>query len=418
MKLISLLAFLFTAGLLPAYAAEQQPGPAPEEAQYPPVAPDVQDLYQNALQSIADGRKLDAQEALRKVIDREAQHAGAYLDLGLIQCSLGYTAEAERLFSHIINHFDPPDGIRELIQEARQTGCASWEALSQGTLTVSRGVAKNINQGSYATGLDVGLPVELPLSDEFKPIGDQYSQVTADYSRDLNANGTLGFAQLQVRHYDRHTQYDSSSLFVGAESPWRFGRWTLRGSVLLGLITLDGRLYQEQAQIQARIETPWKLPYGVRFNITPSMTRQHFRTLNNFDANTAELRGSFVYRDNGNYVTLGGSYMDDRASDGRPGGNRGGWLSNVFWRHALAYNVLSEMSYSRQSWDGDQDYLPGLIDVRRRQVTHSWRASLNYPLTKNQSLVLEGRIIRNKENISIFKYNDRQLQLSWQWQRP
>jgi hypothetical protein len=26
--------------------------------------------------------------------------------------------------------------------------------------------------------------------------------------------------------------------------------------------------------------------------------------------------------------------------------------------------------------------------------------------------------VRNRENISIFEYNNRQLQLSWQWQGP
>jgi hypothetical protein len=44
------------------------------------------------------------------------------------------------------------------------------------------------------------------------------------------------------------------------------------------------------------------------------------------------------------------------------------------------------------------------------------RASLAYPIGKHQALQVEARAVRNRENISIFQYNNRQLQLSWQWQ--
>ena len=44
------------------------------------------------------------------------------------------------------------------------------------------------------------------------------------------------------------------------------------------------------------------------------------------------------------------------------------------------------------------------------------RLGLSYALGRTQSLQLEARQIRNRENIAIFQYNDRQLQLTWQWQ--
>jgi hypothetical protein len=52
----------------------------------------------------------------------------------------------------------------------------------------------------------------------------------------------------------------------------------------------------------------------------------------------------------------------------------------------------------------------------RDQVTHVWRGSLSYPLSPRQSLLLDARIVHNNENIKLFQYTDRQLQLSWQWQ--
>jgi hypothetical protein len=41
---------------------------------------------------------------------------------------------------------------------------------------------------------------------------------------------------------------------------------------------------------------------------------------------------------------------------------------------------------------------------------------LSYPLAAHQSLNLEARAVRNAENISLFQYNSRQIQLNWQWQ--
>jgi hypothetical protein len=44
------------------------------------------------------------------------------------------------------------------------------------------------------------------------------------------------------------------------------------------------------------------------------------------------------------------------------------------------------------------------------------RGTLTYRIDKQHSLQLEARAVRNRENIEIFQYNNRQLQLSWVWQ--
>jgi hypothetical protein len=40
---------------------------------------------------------------------------------------------------------------------------------------------------------------------------------------------------------------------------------------------------------------------------------------------------------------------------------------------------------------------------------------LSYALRRDQSLQLEWRQVRNRENISIFQYDAHQIQLSWRW---
>ena len=382
-------------------------------------AEENQQLYRQALQSISEGRKNDASETLMRVIEREPLHAGAWLDLALIQCALGHAEEAERLFDTIRQRFNPPPGIVELITEARAAGCAHWRPHAQTAFSVGRGVDQNVNQGSSVgsyTANPAGVPVELPLTDDFKPKHDQYTVVTADYISDISPNGTTGYAQFQSRRYDRLGLYNSSSLFAGIDAPWRFGHWTLRGSASVGLITLGTQLYQRQSQLQARIGPPLPLPGSMQFSLTTGVTHVEYLTLSNFNSNTAELRGQFNYRLEDDSASASLSRMADRAGAARPGGNREGWVAAAQWRRRLFGEASGELAYTRQNWNSSSAYSPGFIDQVRSQATQVLRATFNYPLTNTQSLQLEARQVRNKENISIFQYNDRQLQLSWQWQ--
>ncbi|WP_229255898.1 bacterial transcriptional activator domain-containing protein [Duganella fentianensis] len=392
---------------------------------YPPLlqaqeeAGQNQQLYRQALQSIAEGRNTDASDTLRQVIEGEPLHAGAWLDLALIQCALGHEQEAERMFEVIRSRFNPSPGIMQLITEARSNGCAHWRPNAQLAFSLARGIDQNVNQGSSIgsyTASSSGVPVELPLTSDFLPKHDQYSLLTADYLRDLTPNGTSGYVQLQSRRYDRLGQYNSSSLFAGFDTPWRFGRWTLHGAASVGLITLGNQLYQRQTQVQARVGPPLPLPGSMQFNLTTALTHVEYLTQDNFNSNTAEIRGQFNYRleDNSASMTLG--RLTDRAGSARPGGNREGWMATALWRHRLAGETTGELSYTQQVWDSSKAYSPSFIDQIRHQNTQVWRAAVTYPLSTTQSLQLEARQVRNKENISIFQYNDRQLQLTWQWQ--
>lgn len=375
-------------------------------------------LYRQALLSIAEGRKTDASETLMRVIAREPLHAGAWLDLALIQCALGHAEEAEQLFAGIRERFNPPPGILDLIAKARLEGCARWQPLGQASASVSRGIDQNVNQGTNASYVfnNAGVAVELPLTDDFLPKHDQYTAFSADYLRDLTPNGTSGFVQFQNRRYDRLHAYDSSSLFAGVDTPWRFGRWTLHGSANLGLITLGSQLYQRQAQLQARLGPPLPLPGSMQFSLSTALTRVEYVTLENFNSNTAELRAQFNYRLNDDSASASLALLNDRAAAARPGGNRHGTQATLQWRRRLVAETSGELAYTRQTWNGASAYAPGLFDTPRNQVTQSWRATVTYPLTNTQSLQLEGRVVRNKENIAIFQYADRQLQLSWIWQ--
>jgi hypothetical protein len=376
-------------------------------------------LYQQALQSLAEGRKSDASQALTRLIAKEPLHAGAWLDLALIQCSLGHRDEAERLFANVESRFNPSRDILELIAEARDSGCHGWAASSTLTLTAARGADRNVNQGASDPTFitERGGRIELPLLDEFLPKRDEYSALSAEYMRDVTPNGSIGFAQLQLRRNDHLHQYDTASLFAGIESPYRFGKWVLRTTGMLGAVALGGKFYQRQALLQARVTPPLSLPRNTEFHLMAAATRSDYLTLTNFNSNSLELRGQLAYRTSGLYSSASYGLMTDHARDTRPGGNRHGSFANVMLRKQLPWQLNGELGFTRQTWNSAQPYSPELlIDQVRAQDTQVLRASLAYPIGKHQALQVEARAVRNRENISIFQYNNRQLQLSWQWQ--
>lgn len=379
------------------------------------------DLYQDALQSIAEGRKTDASSTLMRVIENEPHNAGAYLEVALIQCALGRSREAERLFAIIETRFEPKREILELISDARDTGCNRWQAISAWSASFGRGIDQNVNQGATNPNYIVrrnGEDVELPLLSDFYPKHDQYTTLSAEYMREVTPNGSIGFLQYQGRRNDSLRQYDSASLYAGVESPYRWGRWTLRTTGMLGQVYLGGHAYQRQLQLQARVGPPLPLPGALQFNLMGSVTRTEHLELDNFDSTTYELRGQFSYRngDLSSSVSLGA--LNDVSSDLRPGGTRQGKALNVLLRHPVGQKMSGELAYSHQDWDSSLPYLPGLIGEVRDQRTDVLRGLLSYPLSKRQRVQLEARVVRNRENISIFQYNNKLLQLTWLWQGP
>lgn len=367
-------------------------------------------LYEEALAALADGRKHDASDQLARVIEQEPLHAGAWLDLALIQCGLGHAQEAERLFAEVETRFNPPAGMLELIAQARESGCAQWKAVSSTSLSVGRGRDNNVNQGAANR--------DLPLEPDFQPQRDDFSVVSLEHTREMTPNGSVGFAQLQMRRNDSLSQYDSASVFLGAEKPLRFGDWPVRASALFGMVSLGGKSYQRHAQLQARVTPPLPLPEPWQFGFSTSVTHVRYLTLTTFDATTAELRGQLTYRTGGLHASASLGYQYDYAHAARPGGNRAGWLGNVLVRKALLPRLTGEAAYNLQGWQGGEAYLPGFLNDVRTQATHVVRGSLIYGLSRNWALRLDARAVRNRENIAVFKYNNRLLQLSLNWQGP
>jgi hypothetical protein len=379
-----------------------------------------QALYREALEALAEGRRADASATLRHLVARSPQHVGALLDLALTQCGLGNTDEAERLFAILETRFTLPRDLLTLIAETREAGCKAWQPSRSTTVTFGRGNDRNVNQGASVSSLVTGngTPIELALLPDFLPHADQYSVLGVDHVRELTSNGTVGVLQYQVRRNDELHQYDTAALFGGIEAPWRIGAWTVRTGATLGAVSLGQQLYQRQAQLQARVTPPLRLPAGLQYSLIGNASYTDYLTLTNFNSYTVELRNLLSWRSGPWNASAGFSWMSDHARDQRPGGDRHGNFSSLLLRRTLSDKFSAELGYTRQSWRSASPYTPGLIDAVRAQRTEMLRVGISYQFAKQYSLQFEARAVHDRENIPIFQYNNRILQLSLLWQLP
>ncbi|MCL2020769.1 MAG: tetratricopeptide repeat protein [Betaproteobacteria bacterium] len=377
--------------------------------------------YRNALKLLSEGSVEEARRAIEAVIARQPEHAGALLDLAILQCGMGLVDEAEALFARIEERFDPPLAIRDLIQRIRAQGCQRQEQSGGARLRfrLGRGHDSNANQGArdpyFSLLVDDGL-IPLMLAPEFRPRSDSFTQLGLEASYTRPASETLLHGNLHARKYDRVSGYDLATGVVGAERPWRLGEWESRWGGSLGATWLGGRLYQKQVNAYAQVLPPWPdLPAGWRFSVVGDWSRVWYPTLYRFDADLLRAQALLAFQGQDTLFlgSLGVTRDDGEAR--RPGGDRRGWTSNLILRQRLGERLFGEFSWSHQSWRGERAYLPGLFNERRKQRATLWRAAATYAVVPRQSLTLEYRFLDNKENISLFGYRSRQIMLNWQY---
>jgi hypothetical protein len=421
MRQLLLLSALLATGMTCAQERPAQPADAADAASASAPAdsvntPEQQEaLYQAALQELASGRPTAAAELLSRLIEHEPLHAGAWLELALTQCDLGNSAEAERLFAEIEVRFAPPPGIMEVIAGRRNAGCkpastrpASW------VLSTGRGRDSNVNQGAINPIFSVGgVPGE--LAPEFRPHADSYKLLSGSYVQPLDSGGTQGIAQFYARRHDHQHEQDTASLLLGLERAWTIGRWRTRVTGALGNATLDGKLYQRQQQLQLNAAPPVTLPANLDLALLGNLSRVRYPSRSNYDSTTVELGTTLTYRSKRDQVQLTTSKLRDNGEALRPGGNRDGWFASLQGYTLLRSGLYAEAGLTHQRWKGAQIYAPELVDVVRSQRTSSARAALQWYVQPNLSLYLEGRIVRNRESISLFEYNSHALQLSLRW---
>ncbi len=374
-------------------------------------------LYLDALKALADGRPEEATGKLGKLLEKNALHAGAWLDLAISHCELGNKAEALRLFAAIEERFQPTQAIRDLIDNYRKSGCHGT-AGAQRTVSVKLGRAHetNVNQGASTRLINIGSGADMrqvELGPDSLPQADYYNMLSLDLSQPLGSRGMLIIGQLRALRHDTVRRQDSQSVLLGLERPWRAGAWHGRITAAAGIVHLDDVLYQRQGQMLLRVTPPVGLPSHLDWSVGAGYSRAIYPTRTYYDATTLDVNTSLAVRGERSSTRLSLGTLADHGRTERPGGNRQGWYTSVGMVGLLGAGLVGEAGMTHQVWHSDDPYSPGLIDATRRQKTSQARASVLYPLGRYGALQLEYRRTWNRENIPLFQYDSRMLQFSW-----
>lgn len=385
-------------------------------AQGDPAPPDIS---QEALRLFANGQKQEAIDALERLVRDKPEHAGAWLDLALLRCEMGHAEEAERLFAELAARFQPPSNIQKVIGQQLAKGCTKVQPPAERlSLMLGRGFDDNVNQGASTPYFFLGngsSRIELQLLPEYLPRRDQFTFLSAEYMRNSDAYGTKGFLQFQARNNDVLARYNTAVISAGAVQPLPAGNWRVSGAAALSAFSLGGALYQKQGNLQVFASPPLPLPENLRFDLSAGVTCAAYTMQSNLNARIWETRGQLNYAAQRAQVQVMAGYSSDRASAARPGGDRHGWSAGLQGNVHVTGDVFGELGWNRQTWNSELAYSPGLIDQARNQTTDIARLGLTIPVAARQAVRIDLRQVKNKENISIFQYDNRQLLLSWLW---
>lgn len=379
---------------------------------------EIQQMYLKAIELMTQGRHEAANVELERLIALAPNHAGAWLELALSQCTLGRAAAAEQLFREIEVRFAPSTGILEVINTHRAQGCKPRRGRHQAVVSLAVGRDDNVNHGASNPVFSIGSGpdrFEGELNSDFLPKRDSYLQASLEYTRELSDSGTTGFALLRSRRHNRVHELDTDALLLGLNRPFQAGGWKAGATATASLISLDRSLYQRQFQLQGRVTPPLPLPRKTELQLHAALGRIGYLTRQNFNADTGEAGATLSYRGGATLAQVMGGAMVEHGDSVRLGGNRHGWYTSVQYQRQFGEHWGAELGWTRQDWNSASAYSPGLIDVVRDQSTRQWRAALAYAFRPQHSVQLEYRRVDNTENISLFQYNSRAAQLTWRW---
>lgn len=381
-------------------------------------------LYEQALDAIAMGDTVAAAALLAQLTQQQPNHAGAWLDMAMLYCGAGYTAQALALFDAIEARFAPPPGIVDLMAWQRAKGCrgdathdSARFAMGWGA-QLGRGYESNVNQG--VRDLNVTLngaagPLYLQLTPDYAPRGDGFTALGLDASWPVGQLGTRTWVQWQGQLFDKQHSFDVGAWQLGVTQPWHSQGWRGQLQASANWLELGGARYQQATSVRASVGPVAGLPPGWQGDVSVGWRDIQYKTVSGFDARWLDVRTAVGYTAAKWALQGSAGWQRDTALAARPGGDRLGWSADVLARWALQWGGVAELGGTVQNWLDNSPYAAGLIDQQRVQRSSSLRAALVWPAGPQGQWVLEGRQVRSIDNIALFGYDALSLQLGYQW---
>lgn len=394
------------------------------------------DVYQAALQALAQGDKRTAQTLLERVVQQTPEHAGAWLDLALLYCELGDERSAYALFERIERELQPPLSIQALITKAREQGCRlpkAWMAQAQ----VALGHSSNVNYGP-SVGVIRFAPSapfsELFLAPSQRPQAD--SHLTADLmwvlpARTDNWLGAQWQAMVQAKQHQQVKAFDTQTVALGATwrgvprdsarwQAWGLKEWEVAayGSHWL----LGGNAYETSAQVWASTwSNEWLYsPITWRWGYEGGLGQFTYPGNSVYDSVRADARLRVQARWQGLGLGQVGSLsigpLKDQAINHRPGGSRAGYTVNAQWSLSVSPHQQLVVYLQHQKMKEQSAYNPLFFGgVERSPSYQIMGLKYQQTLASGNAWSVAWMTQKTKDQLDIFSYKNQQLNLSYQW---
>lgn len=381
----------------------------------------AQDSYELALDAVAKGRSQSALQLLEKTIETQPDHAGAWLDLGILYCELGHKNKAFHVFDDMQARFNLPTSIQDVIAHYRESGCQvlpQWAGIQLQSLQthVGLGHVSNANLGPlnalvrFAPGAPIA-EMELAPSAKARP--------SHAYEQGLTATGDIGNrfqwqAQLQARQFAAVSSLNTITAqlqvaYQPTDDPWRlqafWGRQTLGGDTFLN---------------QYGVGLKWPISDGQQA-LQWTWLRNHLPVNSLYNSQVHEL--SYVltvpwFKWQGRAWVYQLGLIHDAPQQVRPGGVRAGGVMKLATPAAVwaPWNLIakSELLYMHTK---EQDAYNVLFfdNAKRQQSYLEWGVELLRPITRDLSVYVNGTYQKNTSSIDIFSYKNQKLMIGLKW---
>jgi hypothetical protein len=337
--------------------------------------------------------------------------SGEIMDIAVQHCRRGESHEALAMFRAIREQLDPPPGILQLIFDLESTGC-NTQPLAEGAtlrLQVGSGWDSNVSQGISARTLTLGSgdeTVELPLDPSYRPRSAAFTQATVDYSLVSRRYGVNMQVSLGQRINFGASAFDLRTLSAAAAKEITLPLGTLRAQAEASNIWLGNRPYQHSEN--AGVQWLNTMSKGAWLATMQSTAVQYI---------TQPLQNATIWElgllrewqlDPARSVHLRVTAQRDNAHSTRPGGDRLGWQAEVgAVVLAQGWRFRPQLGYS--SWNSEDVFAPGLLDVRRRNRLRQVYFQAERPVWKDTSVVLEWRARWARDTVSLYKYQQQMV---------
>lgn len=390
----------------------------------------VENIYTQALQEIKNNDLLQAQILLNKVIKLDANHAGAKLDLAILQCKIGNKFQSEILLKELETKYILRQNIKSIIQQIRNSSCNENDANNNNKniknafwLKLAVGYDTNINQGTtnpLFEASDGSQTIVFILADNFVKHGGVNFNVNVGFMHKISDRNDKIFVKLNTKNHNHYTYFNTATgqilyqmpeFYLGANDNIK-----ITSNFAYNVINLDAKSYLSQQKFSLGL-TPFYDNKNNNFQTTFgfNLTRNAYRNLKAYNAKVYELKTDLKYSQNNYLTTLTAGILFDKAENNRPGGNKKGFFIAANHKYSPHNKWLFEVFAHYQKWNSSRIYLANFIPRKRNQKLFAYGFTADYSVNKNNSFGIEFMNFNNQENISLFEYKNRSLQLYWQY---